>query len=447
MNDRKYFGTDGIRGKVGESDINPEFVTKLGWAAGKVLAGQGTNKVLIGKDTRISGYMLESALEAGLSAAGIDIGLLGPMPTPAIAYLTKTFRSEAGIVISASHNPYYDNGIKFFSADGFKLDDDIELAIEQQMEQPLQCVASDKLGKAYRIDDAAGRYIEYCKGCFPSELSLKGLKVVVDCAHGATYHIAPNVLTELGAEVIEIGTVPNGLNINHKVGATSMKAVVDSVLLHGADLGFALDGDGDRIMLVDHKGNVVDGDQIIYIIARDALKSGRLNDTGVVGTLMSNLGLEVALGELGVPFARSKVGDRYVMELLQRKGWMIGGENSGHVLNLALASTGDGIVAGLQVIASMLRAQMSLYDLAKGMKKYPQTLINVRFNAEADPLADERVKNAVVEAEAALADTGRVLLRKSGTEPLIRVMVEANAQADSVKWAEHIAQVVRKISG
>lgn len=445
MGDRKYFGTDGIRGKVGESAINPEFVTKLGWAAGKVLAGQGTNKVLIGKDTRISGYMLESCLEAGLSAAGINIGLLGPMPTPAIAYLTKTFRSEAGIVISASHNPFYDNGIKFFSANGFKLDDDIELAIEKQMDAPMQCVASDKLGKAYRIDDAAGRYIEFCKGTFPSELSLKGMKIVVDCAHGATYHIAPNVLSELGAEVIEIGTAPNGLNINQKVGATSMKATRDAVIEHEADLGFALDGDGDRIMMVDHKGNVVDGDQIIYIIARDSLRSGRLNG-GVVGTLMSNLGMEIALNNLGIPFARSKVGDRYVMELLQQKGWMIGGENSGHVLNLAVASTGDGIVAGLQVIASMLRADMSLYEMCKGMEMYPQKLINVRFEKSGNPIASSEVADAVKTAEHALGDTGRVLLRKSGTEPLIRVMVEAHEESDSIKWAEHIAEVVRKVT-
>ena len=446
MGDKKYFGTDGIRGKVGEDTINPEFVMKLGWAAGKVLAGHGTNKVLIGKDTRISGYMLESALEAGLSAAGINIGLLGPMPTPAIAYLTKTFRSEAGIVISASHNPYYDNGIKFFSANGMKLADDIELAIEAQMDMPMSCVASDKLGKANRIDDAAGRYIEFCKGNFPSDLSLTGLKIVVDCAHGATYHIAPNVLSELGAEVIEIGTKPDGLNINRKVGATSMKAVTGSVLENGADLGFALDGDGDRLMLVDNKGNVIDGDQIVYIIARDALKSGTLKG-GVVGTVMSNLGLEVALATLGVPFLRSSVGDRYVMELLQAKGWMIGGEGSGHVLNLAAASTGDGIVAGLQVLAAMLKADMSLHQLSRGMDKFPQTLINVRFNEGDIPLDSKAVQQSVVEAEKALGDKGRVLLRKSGTEPLIRVMVEANDAADSNKWAEHIADAVRKVTG
>ncbi|MBT1063128.1 phosphoglucosamine mutase [Bowmanella sp. Y26] len=447
MSQRKYFGTDGIRGKVGESAINPEFVTKLGWAAGKVLAGRGTNKVLIGKDTRISGYMLESALEAGLSAAGINIGLLGPMPTPAIAYLTKTFRSEAGIVISASHNPYYDNGIKFFSADGFKLDDDIEQAIEDMLEQPMVCAAPDKLGKATRINDAAGRYIEFCKGTFPSDLSLTGMKIVVDCAHGATYHIAPNVLRELGAEVVELGTTPNGLNINDDVGATSMQAITERVLAEKADLGFALDGDGDRIMMVDHKGNVVDGDEIVYIIARDALKSGRLNGGGVVGTLMSNLGLEVALSRLSIPFARSKVGDRYVMELLQEKGWNIGGESSGHVLNLAVASTGDGVVSGLQVLTSMLRAGMSLYELRRGMEKFPQTLINVRYSeGSSSPLEHTDVLAAVKAAEQDMGDDGRVLLRKSGTEPLIRVMVEATKDELASKWAEAIAESVRKVT-
>ncbi|WP_018981615.1 phosphoglucosamine mutase [Salinimonas chungwhensis] len=446
MSERKYFGTDGIRGTVGESVINPEFAVKLGWAAGKVLAGRGTNKVLVGKDTRISGYMLESALESGLSAAGINIGLLGPMPTPAIAYLTRTFRSEAGIVISASHNPYHDNGIKFFSADGFKLDDDIELAIEKMMDEPMRCVASDKLGKAVRVNDAAGRYIEFCKGTFPSDLSLKGLKIVVDCAHGATYHIAPNVLSELGADVIEIGTEPDGLNINHKVGATSMAAIKKRVVDENADLGFALDGDGDRIMMVDHKGNVLDGDKILYIVARDALKSGRLQG-GVVGTLMSNLGLENALTRLSIPFARSKVGDRYVMELLQRKGWAIGGESSGHVLNLNLASTGDGIVAGLQVLTSMLRANANLYDLSKGFEKYPQELVNVRYTPGVEsPLESASVQDAKATAEQALGDGGRVLLRKSGTEPLIRVMVEAREEADAKTWANKIADVVREVA-
>lgn len=446
MSERKYFGTDGIRGKVGESNINPEFVTKLGWAAGKVLAGRGTNKVLIGKDTRISGYMLESSLEAGLSAAGIDIGLLGPMPTPAIAYLTKTFRSEAGIVISASHNPYYDNGIKFFSAQGFKLDDDIELAIESMLDKPMTCVASDKLGKATRIDDAAGRYIEFCKGTFPSELSLTGLKIVVDCAHGATYHIAPNVLRELGAQVVEIGTSPNGLNINEGVGATSLQPIIDKVQEVGADLGFALDGDGDRIMMVDHLGNVLDGDQIVYIVARDALKNGRMQG-GVVGTLMSNLGLENALLKLGVPFARSNVGDRYVMELLQQKGWLIGGENSGHVLNLAVSSTGDGIVAGLQVLIAMLRTGLNLHELSSGFEMYPQTLINVRYSTDGvDYTTHHDVLAAKQEAESALGKRGRVLLRKSGTEPLVRVMVESDEEAQSNKWAEHIAAVVRNLA-
>ncbi|MDN4501076.1 phosphoglucosamine mutase [Alteromonadaceae bacterium BrNp21-10] len=444
MMTRQYFGTDGIRGKVGVTPIHPEFVTKLGWAAGKVLAGRGTNKVLIGKDTRISGYMLESALEAGLSAAGINIGLLGPMPTPAIAYLTKTFRSEAGIVISASHNPYYDNGIKFFSADGMKLDDDIEIAIEAMMKKEMVCVASDKLGKATRIDDAAGRYIEFCKGHFPTELSLTGLKIVVDCAHGATYHIAPNVLRELGADVIEIGTKPNGLNINDDVGATSMQATVDMVLSEKADLGFALDGDGDRIMLVDHKGNVLDGDQIVYIIARDALKSGKLNG-GVVGTVMSNLGLEMGLRNLGVAFERSQVGDRYVLELLQQKGWSIGGESSGHVINLNATSTGDGIVAGLQVLTAMLHSDMSLHEISQGMVKYPQTLINVRFEAgEKSPVDHSDVVKAVKKAEQAMESTGRVLLRKSGTEPLIRVMVESQDPKVSDKWAHHIAEQVKK---
>jgi phosphoglucosamine mutase len=446
MSQRKYFGTDGIRGRVGESAINPEFITKLGWAAGKVLAGTGTNKILIGKDTRLSGYMLESALEAGLSAAGLNVGLLGPMPTPAIAYLTKTFRSEAGIVISASHNPYYDNGIKFFSANGFKLDDDVELAIEAMLDRPMECVAADKFGKAVRIDDAAGRYIEFCKGSFPSELSLKGMKIVVDCAHGATYHIAPNVLSELGAEVVTIGSSPNGININHKVGATSMKACAEAVLEHEADLGFALDGDGDRIMLVDHKGNVIDGDQILFIIARDALKSGRLRG-GVVGTQMSNLGLELALEQLGIPFKRSKVGDRYVMELLQENGWHIGGEGSGHILNLSATSTGDGIVAGLQVITAMLRNNMSLYALASGMKKFPQTLINVRYSDDTqDFISNSSVQDAVAMAEASMGESGRVLLRKSGTEPLIRVMVEAEDDNVAKQNAQQIAAVVEEVS-
>lgn len=446
MSERKYFGTDGIRGRVGTSAINPEFVTKLGWAAGKVLAGKGTNKVLIGKDTRISGYMLESALESGLSAAGINVGLLGPMPTPAIAYLTKTFRSEAGIVISASHNPYYDNGIKFFSAQGTKLDDEVELAIESLLEVPMDCVESDQLGKAMRVDDAAGRYIEFCKGTFPSSLSLSGLKIVVDCAHGATYHIAPNVLQELGAEVITIGTKPDGLNINYKVGATSMQACRSAVLEHSADLGFALDGDGDRIIMVDHMGNIIDGDQILFIIARDALKSSRLQG-GVVGTQMSNLGLELALQNLGIPFKRSKVGDRYVMELLKENNWFIGGEGSGHILNLTATSTGDGIIAGLQVITAMLQSDLSLHDLAQGMKKYPQVLINIKYKpSDDDYLQNDKVLSAVAAAEMEMGKSGRVLLRKSGTEPLIRVMVEAEDAELAQKSADAIADTVKSIT-
>ncbi len=442
---RKYFGTDGVRGKVGEYPITPEFVMKLGWAAGKVLSKKGTNKVLIGKDTRISGYMLEAALEAGLSAAGVQSKLLGPMPTPAVAYLTKTFRAEAGIVISASHNPYYDNGIKFFSSEGFKLDDNEELEIEALLDQPMTVVESEALGKASRINDAAGRYIEFCKSHFPSELSLASLKIVVDCAHGATYHIAPKVLKELGAELVVIGNEPSGININDGVGATSLGNLKDAVKSHQADLGFALDGDGDRIMLVDANGEVVDGDQIVFIIARDALKNGQLNG-GVVGTQMSNLGLEVALTNLSIPFARSKVGDRYVMELLNEKQWSIGGEGSGHVLNLDAATTGDGIVAGLQVLSAMIRTQLSLAELTSGMTKYPQTLINVRFNKGSSPLENETVIHSVTEAEKALGNTGRVLLRKSGTEPLIRVMVEAENEADAEHWAAYVAEAVQKAS-
>jgi phosphoglucosamine mutase len=442
---RKYFGTDGIRGKVGEYPITPEFVMKLGWAAGKVLSKNNTNRILIGKDTRISGYMLEAALEAGLSAAGVQSRMLGPMPTPAVAYLTKTFRAEAGIVISASHNPYYDNGIKFFSSEGVKLDDSEELEIEALLDQEMTVVESDFLGKAKRITDAAGRYIEFCKSHFPSELSLAGMKVVVDCAHGATYHIAPAVLKELGADIVAIGNEPSGTNINDKVGATSLDLLCQTVLAENADLGFALDGDGDRIMMVDAEGNIVDGDQIVFIIARDALKNGHLKG-GVVGTLMSNLGLEVALTNLGIPFARSKVGDRYVKEVLSEKNWRIGGEGSGHILNLDSSTTGDGIVAGLQVLSTMVRSQLSLLELSAGMKKYPQRLINVRFDKATSPLESEQVKTSVIQAESALAKTGRVLLRKSGTEPLIRVMVEAESETDSDKWAEYIAEAVRKAS-
>ncbi|WP_318479009.1 phosphoglucosamine mutase [Photobacterium leiognathi] len=443
MTERKFFGTDGIRGFVGESPITPDFVMKLGWAAGRVLSQTGTKKVLIGKDTRISGYMLESALEAGLAAAGLKAAFTGPMPTPAVAYLTRTFRAEAGIVISASHNPYYDNGIKFFSAQGTKLPDDIELAIEAEMEKPLTCVESALLGKAYRIDDAAGRYIEFCKGTFPTHLSLEGFKIVVDCAHGATYHIAPKVFAELGAEVIAIGCEPNGVNINDKVGATDVAALQAKVLEEKADFGIALDGDGDRVIMVDELGNKVDGDQIAYIIARDALRRGELKG-GVVGTLMTNMGMEVALKNLGIPFVRAKVGDRYVMEELQKHDWLIGAENSGHVILLDKVTTGDGIVAGLQVMASIVASKMSLKELCDGMTMFPQVLENVRFKGESDPLQSEAVIRATKLVEEKLGDNGRVLLRKSGTEPLIRVMVEGQDAAAVQQYALDIAKAVKE---
>ncbi|MDO6488667.1 phosphoglucosamine mutase [Colwellia sp. 6_MG-2023] len=445
MASRKYFGTDGIRGLVGQYPISPEFVMKLGYAAGKVLAAQGTKKVLIGKDTRISGYMLESALEAGFSAAGIDIGLLGPMPTPGIAYLTKTFRAEAGIVISASHNPYYDNGIKFFSQDGEKLPDEVELAIEAELDKPMGCVDSAYLGKASRIEDAAGRYIEFCKSNFPSQLSLENLTIVVDCAHGATYHIAPNVFRELGATVIEVGTSPNGTNINDGCGATSMKMVSEAVVEHKADLGIALDGDGDRLMMVDHTGYVIDGDEVVYIIACNDLQSGSLQG-GVVGTLMSNMGLELALEELGIPFARSNVGDRYVMELLREKGWQLGAENSGHIINLSHTSTGDGIIAALNVLTALKQQEKSLFELRQGMTMLPQILVNVRFTGDSDPINSLSVQAAVDKVNARLSGRGRVLLRKSGTEPLIRVMVEGPELEEVTALANEIAESVKLAS-
>lgn len=444
MSNRKYFGTDGIRGKVGEAPITPDFVLKLGWAAGKVLARHGSKKIIIGKDTRISGYMLESALEAGLAAAGLTAAFTGPMPTPAIAYLTRTFRAEAGIVISASHNPFDDNGIKFFSSEGTKLPDDVEEAIELEMEKPITCVESAQLGRASRIVDAAGRYIEFCKGTFPSELNLNGLKIVVDCANGATYHIAPNVLRELGATVIAIGVQPDGMNINKECGATDLKLLQQRVLAEKADIGLAYDGDGDRIMMIDHLGDKVDGDQILYIIAREALRQGQLRG-GVVGTLMSNMGLELALKQLGIPFTRAKVGDRYVLEKMQEKGWRLGAENSGHVILLDKTTTGDGIVASLQVLTAMVRNHMSLHDLCSGMKMLPQVLVNVRFAGEHDPLQSDAVKAVTAEVEKALAGRGRVLLRKSGTEPLIRVMVEGENEAQVTELANRIADLVKAV--
>ncbi|MEX4492363.1 phosphoglucosamine mutase [Haemophilus influenzae] len=445
MVNRKYFGTDGVRGKVGAYPITPDFALKLGWAAGKVLASQGSKMVLIGKDTRISGYMLESALEAGLAAAGLSAAFTGPMPTPAIAYLTRTFRAEAGIVISASHNPYYDNGIKFFSAKGTKLPDEIEEAIEAMLEQPMDCVESAELGKASRINDAAGRYIEFCKGTFPAHLGLEGYKIVVDCANGATYHIAPNVFRELGAEVIEIGTDPNGLNINEKCGATDVTALQAKVVEMKADVGLAYDGDGDRIMMVDHLGNKVDGDQILFIIAREALCSGQLKG-GVVGTLMSNMSLEIALKMLGVPFLRANVGDRYVLEKMVENDWTLGGENSGHIIIADKNTTGDGIVASLAVLAAMAQHKLSLNELASAVKLFPQVLINVRFAGGENPLENDAVKSVAAEVEKRLEGKGRILLRKSGTEPLIRVMVECQDAELAQQCAEEIAEAVKKIN-
>ena len=442
MANRKYFGTDGVRGKVGTYPITPDFALKLGWAAGKVLASQGSRTVLIGKDTRISGYMLESALEAGLAAAGLSAAFTGPMPTPAIAYLTRTFRAEAGIVISASHNPYYDNGIKFFSAQGTKLPDNIEEAIEAMLDQPMDCVESADLGKASRISDAAGRYIEFCKSTFPAHLGLDGYKIVVDCANGATYHIAPNVLRELGAEVIEIGTDPNGININEKCGATDVKALQEKVLETKADVGLAYDGDGDRIMMVDHLGNKVDGDQILFIIAREALRSGQLKG-GVVGTLMSNMSLEIALKMLGVPFVRANVGDRYVLEKMVEHNWTLGGENSGHIIIADKNTTGDGIIASLAVLSAMVQHRLSLNELASAVKLFLQVLINVRFAGGDNPLESEAVKAVAADVEKRLEGKGRILLRKSGTEPLIRVMVECEDGVLAKQCAEEIAEAVK----
>ncbi len=440
---RKYFGTDGVRGKVGQYPITPEFVMKLGWAAGRVLAqGKGRqSRVLIGKDTRISGYMFESALEAGLSAAGVDILLLGPMPTPGVAYLTRTFRADAGIVISASHNPYYDNGIKFFSGDGTKLPDDIELAIEAELDKPMETVAPDALGKAERVVDAAGRYIEFCKSTIPSRLSFSGFKIVVDCANGATYGMAPLVLEELGAEVISIGAEPNGLNINDNCGSTHPELLQVAVVHHRADLGIALDGDGDRLIMVDHKGEVLDGDELLFIIA--VARMGRPGfKRGVVGTVMSNLGLEHALGTLGIELHRAAVGDRYVMDLLRQGDLALGGESSGHIICLDHATTGDGIVAALQVLAAVVESGKSLSELKSGMEKYPQTLINVRTERPFDYAKSVIVSDALREIDLRLSGNGRVLLRASGTEPVIRVMVEGQSGELVRQCAEYLARQV-----
>ncbi len=439
---RKYFGTDGIRGPVGVAPITAEFILKLGWAVGKVLARQGSGKVLIGKDTRISGYMFESVLEAGLSAAGVDIHLLGPMPTPAIAYLTRTLRAQAGIVISASHNPYYDNGIKFFSAQGSKLPDALELEIEKQLEEPMTTVDSAELGKAVRIVDAPGRYIEFCKSTVSSEVVLGGLKIVVDCANGASYHIAPNVFRELGAEVIEIGVEPNGLNINLECGATHPEVLQRQVLEHKADLGIALDGDGDRVIMVDHKGDILDGDELIYIIAKHRNELGIL-DGGVIGTVMSNLGLEQALRHLDVDFARVPVGDRHVISELMKRKWSLGGEPSGHIICMGSTTTGDGIVAALQVLSAMQYKQQPLAELKLGLHKYPQVLVNVKVADNADLNEKTRIQAALKHAETELGLNGRVLLRRSGTEQLVRVMVEGKDATHVSLLANQLADVVK----
>jgi phosphoglucosamine mutase len=438
---RKYFGTDGIRGRVGQEPVTPEFVLRLGWAAGRVFARDGHGQVLIGKDTRISGYMFESALEAGLSAAGVDIKLLGPMPTPAIAYLTRTFNSLAGIVISASHNPYYDNGIKFFGPNGHKLPDDIERQIEAELDNPLQTVDSAQLGKASRVVDAAGRYIEFCKSTIPGASKLDGLTIVVDCANGATYHIAPRVLEELGARVITIGAQPDGCNINEGCGSTHLEQLRKSVLDHSADIGIALDGDGDRVIMIDHKGEEVDGDEILFIIADSRLYDESLHGT-VVGTVMSNLGLEHALRNKDIDFKRTAVGDRYIIEMLLRGGWTLGGESSGHIICLDRTTTGDGIIAALQVLFAMVRSGRSLHELKSGMTKYPQSLINVPVHAGFRMEDSARIAQAVKDAEQELADQGRVLLRPSGTEPLLRVMVEGSDKSQVDRLARQLAETV-----
>ena len=444
---KRYFGTDGIRGKVGQAPITPDFMLKLGWAAGKVfMQGGHRSKILIGKDTRISGYMFEAALEAGLTAAGVDINLTGPMPTPAIAYLTRTLRAQAGIVISASHNSFEDNGIKFFSDNGTKLPDEVELAIEAELSKALTTVAPKSLGKASRIDDARGRYIEFCKSTVGSRLTLSGLKVVVDCANGATYDIAPAVLSELGADVVSIGTDPNGLNINDKIGSTSPAALKEKVLEVGADLGVALDGDGDRSIMVDHQGNVVDGDEMLFVIACERRRRN-IEFGGVVGTKMSNLGMELALAEREVPFARTAVGDRFVLQEMQQRGWQLGGESSGHIICHDITTTGDGIVSALQVLTAVVLTGKPLRELRGAMQKFPQTMINVRLGQDPDVSASQSVRDAVSGVEDKLQGRGRVLLRPSGTEPVLRVMVEGEDADLVAQLAWELADVVAAEAG
>lgn len=440
---RKYFGTDGIRGLVGEAPITPDFMLKLGWAAGRVLMDRydGSNMILIGKDTRISGYMFESALQAGLINAGADVGLLGPMPTPGVAYLTRTFQAQAGIVISASHNSYVDNGIKFFGGNGTKLPDELELLIEEELEKPM--VTAEKLGKARRIGDAAGRYIEFCKGTMPWGFNLKGLQIVLDCAHGATYHIAPEVFSELGAKIIPMFVEPNGTNINRSCGSTKPEALQEKVLEVGADLGIAFDGDGDRVVFVDHKGELVDGDELLYIIARYQHEYAGGCD-GVVGTLMSNFGFELGLQRLNIPFARAKVGDRYVIEQMRKNGWRLGGENSGHIVCSNVTTTGDGIISALQVLLAINTCGESLNKIKKGMNKLPQVMINVHMSKRVDLASDETVLAAVKATETKLAGTGRVLLRPSGTEPVVRVMVEGEDKKQVKELAQELAKTVEQ---
>lgn len=446
--EKQYFGTDGIRGHVGEYPITPDFMLKLGWAAGKVFARAGgqRSKILIGKDTRISGYMFEAALESGLASAGVDINMLGPMPTPAVAYLTRTFQAQAGIVISASHNAFQDNGIKFFAGDGTKLPDQTELAIEEYLGRDITTVASDQIGKVTRITDAAGRYIEYCKRTVPGNAVLQGLKIVVDCAHGSTYHIAANVFSELGASVKAIGVSPNGMNINKDCGSTSPQRLIEEVLAEKADIGIAFDGDGDRVVMIDHLGHVVDGDELLYVIARDRRRR-QIDFGGVVGTLMSNLGLELGLAALDVPFVRTDVGDRYVMEMLKKNNWQLGGESSGHVVCLDVTTTGDGIVSALQVLAAMMQTGASLHELRSRMTKMPQHMVNVRVTSKAAVMSNPDVLAAVAELERNLAGRGRVLLRPSGTEPLIRVMVEGEDEAVVAAHASALADVVAAARG
>lgn len=442
---RKYFGTDGIRGRVGDSPVTPDFMLKLGWATGKVFAGEdGTQPtVLIGKDTRVSGYMLESALEAGLLAAGANVKLVGPLPTPGIALLTRSQKAEAGIVISASHNPYFDNGIKFFNGQGSKLSDELELLIEAMIDAPMQTVDSEQLGKASRIADAAGRYIEYCKSTFPDDLSLKGLKIVIDCAHGATYHIAPGVFEELGADVVLMGASPNGYNINDGVGSTEPEALQQRVLAEKADLGIAFDGDGDRLQMVNQAGDLLTGDDVLYILAMHRLATGS-SDAGVVGTLMTNMGLELALEQSGLRLARAKVGDRYVKELMVSEGWSLGGESSGHIICGNLSTTGDGVIAALQVLAAMVASGRSLQELTSGFTPLPQVLVNVRIKKGFDITAHQAISDSCDRVERELVGRGRLLLRASGTEPVIRVMVEGDETVAIDALANEVAESIRQ---